>query len=66
MAYANPQETWADVTVSVAGQSGSTRVILTEFNHCGRQIAYVPLQVAPEHAISFGEVTYISPCQLLE
>lgn len=43
-----------------------TSVNLSQFNYCGRDIAYVEIWISAALPPRFSDVQYISPCQLTE
>ncbi|MFM2419873.1 MAG: hypothetical protein RL385_4596 [Pseudomonadota bacterium] len=61
-------ESDVSVTLSLTAQGGgSTRleVPLGEFNHCGRDIAYVVASVSPQGGVDTQAVRYVNPCSAL-
>ncbi len=64
-AFGNPKETWVRVTVNTPDHSVTQTVNLMKFNLCGRDIAYLPMFVDAGSEPMFGEVSYISPCRIL-
>jgi hypothetical protein len=65
MVYGSPMWTRVTITVNTPDYTVTQTVNLAAFNSCGREIAYLPFFVASGTEPTFGEVSYINPCRLL-
>jgi hypothetical protein len=58
-----PKATRANVTVTTDGGSASLEVDLKPYDRCARDMAYVHVLVPGEGDPTFGDVSYINPCE---
>jgi hypothetical protein len=66
MAYAYPAADSVKATFKSEAWQTDITVKLAKFNYCGREIAYVPILVEAGKPPKIGEISYISPCGLIE